>query len=108
MNGPIKAITSTSSSNADVHVYLCKDNQDKDIGIARKSSLCKTTWVGDNNALIEKQENVLTTALVNGYFIFFIIDLCKQNTFFSLWLMKLATPWECPMMGILEQHAMVE
>ena len=67
------AITSSTSGNANLHIYLCNDPQNttENIGYATIGSLCKNTLVGSNSAVVEKQENVLLTAEVNGYFIFF-------------------------------------
>merc|ERR1711935_282220 len=65
LRGPIKAITAASNSNADLHVFLCKDPELYGvIGLAWVGTMCKTSWAGYNAGVNEKRESVLATSEV--------------------------------------------
>merc|ERR1711956_12052 len=65
LSGPIKAITAASNSNADLHVFLCKDPELYGVvGLAWVGTMRKTTWSGYNAGVNEKRENVLATSEV--------------------------------------------
>merc|ERR1712051_490124 len=65
LSGPIKDITAASNSNANLHVFLCKDPQFYGvIGLAWVGTMCKTSWAGYNAGVNEKRENVLATSEV--------------------------------------------
>ena len=85
MDGPIFQITASSSSNANLFVYLCKDpNFFGVIGLAWVGSLC----VGDNlkgyrTSINEKRENAVATAEVvaheMGHNLGMLHDFDEQN-----------------------------
>jgi len=64
LSGAIKNITAASNSNADLHVFLCKDPEFYGvIGRAWLGQLCKNQ-LGYNAGVNEKRENVLATSEV--------------------------------------------
>ena len=66
LDGPIMSITSASSSNANLFVYLCKDPQSWGvIGIAWVGTLCgPNSWKGYKASVNEKRSSAVKTAEV--------------------------------------------
>lgn len=65
LQGPIKDITAADTTDADLWVYLAKDEQMFGVvGLGWVGTLCKTTWSGYQASISEKRSSVLSTAEV--------------------------------------------
>ena len=63
MEGPVKELTEASTSDAHLHVYMCKDQAMSGVvGIAWVGTLCK--WKGYQASVNEKRYDVVGTAEV--------------------------------------------
>ena len=68
LRGSVKDITASSSSNAHLFVYMCKDPQFfGTIGIAWVGTLCRpNNWKGYKASLNEKRESAISSAEVSN------------------------------------------